>query len=262
MGRSQQSRRRPLGRLGLGGLAVVTAVAAAVLALGVAPPERIQGQAQRLMYLHVPAAWTAYLAFAVAAVAGIAVLLRGGARWDARVRAAAELGVGMTGLTLLEGSIWGHSAWGVWWTWDPRLVSTALLFLVYVAYLALRALPGDEERTSRRAAAVAVAGFALVPVVHFSVLWFRTLHQPPTLLRPDLEAPIAASMLAALLTSLVAFTLAGAWFFRRRVAQLAPADGPTAPAAPAVPAAGSRAAYVVSVPPVAAERRVPAGRSS
>lgn len=255
MGRSQETRRRPVGRLGLGGLAAVTAVAAAVLALAVAPPERIQGQAQRLMYLHVPAAWTAYLAFAVAAFAGIAVLLRGGARWDARVRAAAELGVGMTGLALLEGSIWGHSAWGVWWTWDPRLVSTALLFLVYVAYLGLRALPGDEERTSRLAAGVAVLGFALVPVVHFSVLWFRTLHQPPTLLRPDLDAPIAGSMLAALLTSLVAFTLAGAWFFRRRVAQLTP----TAPTA-TVPAAADLPRVTTLSAPVAG--RATAGRSS
>ncbi len=246
-------------RVGLGSLAAGAAVVAAVLALAIAPPDRIQGQAQRLMYLHVPAAWTAYLAFAVACLASIAVLLRGGPQWDARARAAAELGVGMTGLTLLEGSIWGHSAWGVWWTWDPRLVSTALLFLVYTAYLLVRAVPGAHS--SRRAACLAVVGFGLVPVVHFSVLWWRTLHQPPTLLRPDLDAPIAAPMLAALLAALLAYTLAGAWFLRRRVAQLSPpAPAPAVPTA--APAAAGRPATSRVDGPASGQSPVPAGRTS
>jgi heme exporter protein C len=214
---------------------VLAAAVAAVLALVVAPPERYQGQAQRLMYLHVPAAWTAFLAFAVVCVASVAVLLRGGPRWDARARAAAELGVGMTALAIAEGSVWGHSAWGVWWTWDPRLVSTALMLLVYTAYLSVRALPAAPEQAARRAAVLGVVGFAVVPAVHFSVLWWRTVHQPPTLLRPELDAPIAAPMLAALLASVVAYTLAGAWYVRRRASQLAP----TTPAAPVVPVAAA-----------------------
>jgi heme exporter protein C len=211
----------------------VGALAAAVLALAVAPPDALQGQSQRLMYVHVPSAWTAYCAFAVVLAASVAVLLRRGPRWDALARAGAELGVGMTALAIVEGSIWGHEVWGVWWTWDPRLVTTAVLLLLYLGYLTARGLPGAPERVARRSAWLGIALFAQVPVVHFSVLWWRTLHQPPTLLRPDLEAPIAPMMLAALLTSLAAFMLAGAWFLRRRVVQLAPAEQPAPVAAPA-----------------------------
>ena len=204
----------------LGLLASFAAVAAAVMALVVAPPDALQGQAQRLMYVHVPSAWTAFLAFAVVSVTSVATLVTDGRRAAAVGQAAAELGVAMTGLTLVEGSLWGHSAWGVWWAWDPRLVSTALLFLLYVGYLAARALPGDPPRVRRRAAVVGACAFVQVPVVHFSVLWWRSLHQPPTLLRPELSAPIAASMLVALLVSMLAFSLAGAWFVRRRSAAL------------------------------------------
>ncbi len=207
-----------VGRL-LGRAATVTAVVALSLALAVAPAEEIQGEPQRLMYLHVPAAWTAFLSFGVVWVASAAVLAtaRRRARWDAVARGAAELGVAMTALCLVEGSIWGHSAWGVWWTWDPRLVSTAVLFVAYVGYLAVRGLPGTQERRARRSALVGLGAFALVPVVHFSVLWWRTLHQPPTVLRPDLDAPIDPLMLLTLMVSLLAFTLAGAWFVVRRV---------------------------------------------
>jgi heme exporter protein C len=217
--------------VGLGAATVVAVVVAATLALLVAPADAVQGQSQRLMYVHVPSAWTGFLAFAVVCLASIAVLLRRGQRWDALAQAAAELGVVMTALAIAEGSIWGHSAWGVWWTWDPRLVTTAVLLLLYVGYLALRALPGDVERTTRRAAVAGVLFFAQVPLVHFSVLWWRTLHQPPTLLRPDLSAPIAPLMLAALLSSVVAFTLAGAWYVRHRVRTLAP-QAPAVPTAP------------------------------
>lgn len=226
-GRTAPPRRSHRWRPSLGLTTGVVALAAAVMALAVAPPDAIQGQSQRLMYVHVPAAWTAYCAYAVVLFASIAVLLRRGRRWDALAQAGAELGVGMTALTIVEGSIWGHETWGVWWTWDPRLVTTAVLLLLYLGYLAIRGLPGAPERAARRSAWLGIVLFAQVPVVHFSVLWWRTLHQPPTLLRPDLEAPIAPLMLAALLTSLVAFMLAGAWFLRRRLAQLAPDHAPT-----------------------------------
>lgn len=215
---SVRARSRP----GVLAVATLATVAAALVAgLLVAPAEADQGQAQRLMYVHVPSAWTAFLAFGVVALASAAVLLRPGRRWDAVAQAAAELGVAMTALTLAVGSIWGHTAWGVWWTWDPRLVTTALLLVLYVAYLAMRALPGDPERVSRRAAVAGLVFVAQVPVVHFSVLWWRTLHQPPTLLRPELSPPIAPLMLVALLLALAASCLAGAWYVHRRVGQLA-----------------------------------------
>lgn len=224
--------RRPRTRwrmLGLG--ALVLSVLALPLDLVVAPPDAVQGQFQRLMYLHVPAAWTAYACFFVVLVASIGVLVRGSARFDAFGLAAAELGVGMTGLTLVEGSIWGHSVWGTWWTWDPRLVSTAMLFLVYAGYLAVRALPAAGAKASRRAAVLGVVGFVDVPIVHFSVLWWRSLHQPPTLLAPSASPPIDWTMLFPLMWSLVAFTLFAAWFVLRRVDQLT-APTTAVPAAP------------------------------
>ena len=207
-------------RLSLGLAALVSAVVLLVMGLVVAPPDAVQGQSQRLMYLHVPAAWTAFAAFGVVAVCSVAVLLGGRERMWAVGGAAAELGVAMTGLTLAEGSIWGHAAWDVWWAWDPRLVSTACLFLVYVVYLAGRFLAGDVPAARRRVAAWGACSVVLVPVVHFSVLWWRTLHQPPTLLAPSLHPPIAAVMLAALLVGVVTFTLAGAWYVVRRTQAL------------------------------------------
>jgi len=209
----------------LGVVAAAAALAAVVVALLVVPPDAVQGQAQRLMYLHVPAAWTAYLAFAAVALSSLATLAGGhDPRWESLGQAAAELGVAMTAVTLVEGSIWGHSAWGVWWAWDPRLVSTAALFLVYVGYLALRALPGDPARVRRRAALLGAVAIVQVPVVHFSVLWWRTLHQPPSILGPELSSPpMAGSMMATLFLAVFAFTLAGAWYVTRRVQQLRPA---------------------------------------
>jgi len=233
---------RRSGWLSLGGAAVATAVVAGVLALAVAPADSVQGQSQRLMYVHVPSAWTAFLSFAAVWLSSAAVLLRVGRRWDAVAQAAAELGVVMTALAIAEGSIWGHEAWGVWWTWDPRLVTTALLLVLYIAYLAMRALPGDPVRTSRRAAVAGVLFFAQVPIVHFSVLWWRTLHQPPTLLRPSLSPPMDPVMLLALLCSLAAFTLGGAWYVRRRVAQLTAPDADPQGAPVAAPSAAAPAA--------------------
>lgn len=202
----------------IGWLAVAATVALVVLGLVVAPTDAVQGQAQRLMYVHVPAAWVAYVAFAVVLVTSIAYLLRRDLRWDRRAQAAGELGVGLTALTIALGSIWGKPVWGVWWTWEPRLVTTAVLLLIYIGYLAVRGLSADPHLNARRAAVVGVVGFVNVPVVHFSVVWWRTLHQPPTVLRPGGPADaIAPTMLAALLVGMVAFTLAATWLYLRRV---------------------------------------------
>lgn len=203
--------------------AVVTGAAAAVLALVVAPPDAVQGQAQRLMYVHVPAAWLAYLCFTVVLVASVGYLVSRKPAWDRRAQAAAELGVGMTALTIAMGSLWARPVWGTWWVWDPRLVTTAVLLLVYLGYLSVRGLGDDRAAGARRAAAVGIIGFVDIPVVHFSVVWWRTLHQPATLLSPD-PAPIDPRMLAALLVAVVAFTLAGALVVRRRIAMLAARD--------------------------------------
>lgn len=201
-------------------LVALAATTALVLGFVVAPEDAVQGQAQRLMYVHVPAAWLAYLAFVAVLVCSVGYLTRRDLKWDRRAQAAAELGVGMTALTLAMGSLWGRPIWGVWWVWDPRLVTTAVLLLIYVGYLGIRGLSDDPTVSARRAAVVGILGFVDVPVVHFSVVWWRTLHQPPTLLTPSANPPIAPLMLLALVAALLAFTLAGVWVFLRRLHSL------------------------------------------
>lgn len=231
------------GRRMLGAAAAVTVAATLVLGLVVAPPDAVQGQAQRLMYVHVPAAWAAYLAFATTLIASVGYLWRRDLRWDARAQASAEIGTGLTALTLALGSLWGRPIWGVWWAWDPRLVSTAVLLLVYIGYLGVRGLAADAHVNARRAAVIGVLGFVEVPIVHFSVLWWRSLHQPPTVLRPGGAPPMATPMLVALVTGVLAFTLLTVWVYLRRLEQLhlrtAPVGGPDpaaagAPSAPAI----------------------------
>ncbi|TAL23445.1 MAG: cytochrome C biogenesis protein [Frankiales bacterium] len=211
----------------LSATAGLTSLAALVVALAVAPPDALQGQAQRLMYVHVPAAWLAYACFAVVLVSSVAYLLRRDLRWDRRAQAAGELGVGMTALAIVLGSLWGRPVWGTWWVWDPRLVTTVVLLLVYAGYLSVRGLGDDREAGARRAAAVGILGFVNVPVVHFSVVWWRTLHQPATVLSPD-PSPMDGRMALALGLAVVAFSLGG-WLVVRRRAQVLAGHDVTVP---------------------------------
>jgi heme exporter protein C len=133
----------------LGVLAVLGLLAGLALAFGVAPREAIQGNVQRIMYLHVPAVLTAYLAFALTLIGSVGYLATRAGRWDRLAVSAAELGVLFTGVTIVSGSIWGKPTWGTWWTWDARLTSTAVLFLVYLGYLLLRAMVDEPERRAR-----------------------------------------------------------------------------------------------------------------
>jgi heme exporter protein C len=190
----------------LGVLTLAALVASAVMSLVVAPPDAEQRNAQRLMYIHVPSAWLAYLAFAVVFVASIAYLRTKKTRWDRLAAASAEVGVLFTALAIALGSIWGKPIWGTWWTWDPRLTTTAILLLIYVGYLAVRRLPDSPARRGRWAAVVGIVGFLDVPVVHLSVTWWRSLHQGPTV-RLLGKTTIAPSMLTALLVGVGAFTL-------------------------------------------------------
>ena len=112
-----------------------------------------------------------------------------------------------TGLTILLGSLWARPVWGIWWTWDARLVTTAVLFFLYLGYLALRRVPSSAEARARRSAVVALLAFADVPIVHLSVIWWRTLHQQPTVLNPELNPQIHGVMAGTLLLSVVAFTV-------------------------------------------------------
>lgn len=197
-------------------VAVVVATAIGVTAAMAAPPDRIQGDLQRLMYLHVPTAWVAYLSFAVTLGGSVAWLWRREPRFDRVAAASAEVGVFFTGLAIALGSVWGKPTWGVWWTWDPRLVTTALMFFVYLGYLALRRAVLDPDSRARRSAVFGVVAFVQVPVVHLSVVWWRALHQPPTVLKPG-DPSIDHVMLAALLVNVLAFTLLYLLLLRARV---------------------------------------------
>lgn len=196
-------------------VALLVSAAIAVALVGV-PADATQGDVQRIMYVHVPSAWLAYVAFFVTMAAGVGYLVRHDHAYDRVAVASAEIGVMFTGLAIVTGAIWGRPTWGRWWDWDPRLTTTAVLFLVYVAYLLLRSLIADPDRRARVAAVIGLVGFLNVPVVHFSVLWWRSLHQPPTVIRPG-DPTINHLLLAELLFSVVALTLVYLWLLGRRI---------------------------------------------
>jgi heme exporter protein C len=183
-----------------------------------APPDAVQSDAQRLMYLHVPAAWIAYLAFGVTAVGSLLWLWprTRSQVWDRLAGASAELGVLFTALTLALGSLWGRPVWGVWWAWDARLVTTAVLFFLYLGYLALRRVPASPESRARRSAIAALVAFVDVPIVHFSVTWWRTLHQEATVFNPELKANIHGVMAFTLWWGVLAFSLLFVYLLDRR----------------------------------------------
>ena len=176
------------------------------------------GQLQRIFYFHVPAAWLAYLAFAIVFVSSIAYLRTAARGWDLLAHSAAELGVIFTTLVLVTGPIWARPVWGTWWPWDARLTSTLVLWLTYVGYLFLRNLVTEPDRVGRLAAVVGVVGFIDVPIVHFSVNWWRTLHPSgPTPADLQAESGLGSPELLAFFASLVAFTLLFAWLLALRV---------------------------------------------
>jgi heme exporter protein C len=176
------------------------------------------GDLQRIFYFHVPAAWIAYLAFAVVFLSSIVYLRTASPRWDQLALASAEIGVVFTSLVLFTGPIWARPVWGTWWQWDARLTSTLVLWLGYLGYLLLRALTPDRRRAGRIAAVVGIVSFIDVPIVHFSVYWWRTLHPlGPSVADPSRSSGLGAPELVTFGTALVAFTLLFAWLLAVRV---------------------------------------------
>ena len=189
---------------------VVALGATAFLALTVTPPRENQGgEAVRLLYVHVPTAWLAYLAFSVTALASLLWLIprTRNAAWDLLAGASAEVGVIFTGLMLIVGSLWGRPTWGTWWEWDARLTSTAILFFLYLGYLALRRTGATTDERGTRCAIAALIAAVDMPIVHFSVSWWQTLHQEGTVFIEQLDVKINGSMAVTLMIAVLAFTM-------------------------------------------------------
>lgn len=186
-------------------------IGAAAVAVGLffalrAPVDAFQGVYSRIMHIHVPSAWLAFLAFGVTALGSIMWRIRRSRRWDRLAAASAELGVLFTGIALFTGSLWGGGVWGTYWDWaDARMASTALMFFVYLGYLALRRVSPDPETAAARSSLLGIIAVVQVPLVYFSVNLFRGLHQGQSI-RPD-GVTMPTEMLVAMLVNLAAFTV-------------------------------------------------------
>lgn len=198
----------------LGGLVLGLVALLVTLGLITSPAERTQGEAVRLFYVHVPTSTVMFLAVGVAALGSAMVLWKGSQFWDLVAAASAEIALVLTGLSLVTGMLWGRPTWGVFWVWDARLTSTALLFLLLLGYQAVRALPTDRTTRARRSAVAALVTSLNVPIVHYSVDWWRSLHQPATI--STLDPKIDDSMLVAFAVGMVTYLLGYLWLLIHR----------------------------------------------
>lgn len=189
--------------------ALVTAVLLATglyLALFDSPADYQQGETVRIMYIHVPSAWLAMFGYMVMAGASAVALIFRHPLADIAAKSAAPVGAAFTFLALVTGSLWGRPMWGTWWVWDARLTSMLILFFLYLGYMALWATIEEPVRAGRAAAVLALVGSINVPIIHYSVVWWNTLHQPASVFRID-GPTIATSMLMPLLIMALGFTL-------------------------------------------------------
>lgn len=194
-----------------GFIAFAALITAEIFSILTSPADRDMGHLQKIMYVHVPAAWMAFISFFIVLVFSVRYLWKQKENDDLVAASAAEVGAVFTGLTLMLGMIWGRPAWGVWWVWDARLTSTLVLFLIFVGYLALRAFVDDSVQRAKWSAAVGAIGAINVPIVYMSVKWWRTLHQPqssPGTLDPAYTLGLRLNAIALLLVAI--------YFIRRR----------------------------------------------
>jgi heme exporter protein C len=199
----------------LASLGVLSALVLHALVFFWVPTEASQGIIQRIFYIHVPAAIVAFLAFGIVAVAGALYLWLGDERLDQAALCAAEGGMVFTTVVLLTGPLWGKIAWGTYWTWEPRLTLTLLLWFIYLGYFLVRASTENPERGKRFSAVVGIVGALDIPLIHVSVLWFRSLHPGPVVFKasgPSLAAPMSVTLGVGFLSMLLVFL--GVFAFR------------------------------------------------
>ena len=168
-----------------------------------APQEKTMGVTQKIFYLHVPLAWVTILAFLVIFVCSILFLAKGNVLYDNIARSSAKIGFIFNSLMLLSGSIWAKAVWGVWWTWDPRLTTSLILWFIYICYLLVRNSSFEEERGAKFAAVIGIIGFADIPVIALSTTLWQTLHPAELIFQGGLTAP----MLVTLMVCVLGFTL-------------------------------------------------------
>jgi len=177
-----------------------------------APVEQTMGMVQKIFYYHVPSAWVAFLAFGVVFVCSILYLTTREKRWDLLAHSSVEIGVLFSLIVLITGPIWARPVWGVWWTWEPRLTTTLILFLIYVGYLLLRYFSGTGERTAKFAAVVGIIGFIDVPLVYLSINWWAAEAQ----VHPQ-RIGMGPRMQVAFFVSLFTFTVLYVYLLVRRI---------------------------------------------
>ncbi len=188
-----------------------------VRALAFTPVDRLQGPAQKILYIHAPVASMSLMAFGICGVLSLIYLAMRDRRLDRAAAASAEVGVAFSVAMLITGPIWGKPVWGTWWAWDARLTSTLFIFLLFVGYLIMRDSVIDPDQRARFSAVIGIMGLVLVPFIHMTVYLFRTLHPDPTLIKPSAPS-MPGVMLVTLLSSMGVFILLYAGFVTQRYA--------------------------------------------
>ena len=202
----------------VGAIAGILLLVSLYLMFMVAPTDANLGNVQRVFYIHVPIALMSFLAFFIVFVGSVAYLIKRSNRWDSLALAAGEVGVVFVSLALITGVIWARPVWNVWWTWEPRLTTTLVLWLIYVGYLMVRAYAPNRPKAATYAAVVGIIGFIDVPIVYYSVQWWRSIH-PQQVVGPLADAgSLDPTMYMVLMVSMLAFLFLTAWLILERMA--------------------------------------------
>lgn len=218
----------------IGVFGLVLLAVAHYMGLFVAPAEAMMQNVGRILYVHVPTAWVALVCYLIAFVSAIGALWSGGRGWDATSEAATEVGVVLTALLLFQGSVWGYPTWGVWWTWDPRLTTSAILLIAFAVILLLRSIIEQPERRLLVSSVATIVAFVDVPIVYYAADWWNSLHQnhsSPETVSPEMVLPLRLAAFGMLFLSIGFIGARRAIALRRLEAEDAPEALPERPEA-------------------------------